>query len=37
MISGSGPMASKTVIDKMADLGLLSDLPESNQLSLFDF
>ncbi|MBA2212750.1 PolC-type DNA polymerase III [Sellimonas intestinalis] len=29
--------ASKTVIDKMADLGLLSDLPESNQLSLFDF
>lgn len=29
--------ASKTVIDKMTDLGLLSDLPESNQLSLFDF
>lgn len=29
--------ASKTVIDKMADLGLLGDLPESNQLSLFDF
>ena len=29
--------ASKTVIDKMGDLGLLSDLPESNQLSLFDF
>ena len=28
---------SKTVIDKMAELGLLSDLPESNQLSLFDF
>nr|WP_294469082.1 PolC-type DNA polymerase III [uncultured Sellimonas sp.] len=29
--------ASKTVIDKMAELGLLADLPESNQLSLFDF
>ena len=29
--------ASKTVIDKMSELGLLSDLPESNQLSLFDF
>lgn len=29
--------ASKTVIDKMAELGLLGDLPESNQLSLFDF
>ncbi len=28
---------SKTVIDLMADLGLLGDLPESNQLSLFDF
>lgn len=28
---------SKTVIDLMADLGLLDDLPESNQLSLFDF
>ena len=28
--------ASKTVIDYMADLGLLGDLPESNQLSLFD-
>ena len=27
---------SKTVIDKMVDLGILSDLPESNQLSLFD-
>ena len=27
---------SKTVIDLMADLGILSDLPESNQLSLFD-
>ncbi|WP_099468837.1 PolC-type DNA polymerase III [Konateibacter massiliensis] len=27
---------SKTVIDLMADLGLLEDLPESNQLSLFD-
>ncbi len=29
--------ASKTVIDYMADLGLLGNLPESNQLSLFDF
>ena len=28
---------SKTVIDLMSDLGLLQDLPESNQLSLFDF
>ena len=28
--------ASKTVVDYMADLGLLGDLPESNQLSLFD-
>ena len=28
--------ASKTVIDYMGDLGLLGDLPESNQLSLFD-
>lgn len=28
---------SKTVIDLMDDLGLFGDLPESNQLSLFDF
>ena len=28
---------SKTICDLMADLGLLGDLPESNQLSLFDF
>ena len=28
---------SKTVIDLMGDLGILGDLPESNQLSLFDF
>ena len=28
--------ASKTVVDYMAELGLLGDLPESNQLSLFD-
>ncbi len=27
---------SKTVADLMADMGLLGDLPESNQLSLFD-
>ncbi len=28
---------SKSVIDLMADLGILGNLPESNQLSLFDF
>ncbi|MFG6330854.1 MAG: PolC-type DNA polymerase III, partial [Lachnospiraceae bacterium] len=28
---------SKTVIDLMGDLGLLEGLPESNQLSLFDY
>lgn len=28
---------SKTVIDLMADMGLMEDLPETNQLSLFDF
>ncbi len=28
---------SKTVVDLMADLGLLGKLPESNQISLFDF
>ncbi len=28
---------SKTLCDWMADMGLLGDLPESNQLSLFDF
>ena len=27
---------SKTVVELMADLGLLGDLPQSNQLSLFD-
>ena len=27
---------SKTVVDMMAELGLLGNLPESNQLSLFD-
>ncbi len=27
---------SKTVIDYMAELGLLTGLPESNQLSLFE-
>ena len=29
--------ASQTVTDLMASLGLLGDLPESNQISLFDF
>ena len=29
--------ASKTVIALLSDLGILGDLPESNQLSLFDF
>ena len=28
---------SKTVIELMSDLGLFGDIPESNQLSLFDF
>lgn len=28
---------SKTVIDLMGDLGILGDIPESNQISLFDF
>ena len=28
---------SKTVVDLMDELGLLGDMPESNQLSLFDF
>ncbi len=28
---------SKTVIDLMDDLGILGEMPESNQLSLFDF
>ena len=28
---------SKTVIDLMAERGLFGDLPQSNQLSLFDF
>ena len=28
---------SKTVIDLMSDLGILGDIPESNQISLFDY
>ena len=28
--------ASKTVVALLGDLGILGDLPESNQLSLFD-
>ena len=27
----------QTVSDKLLELGILSDIPESNQLSLFDF
>ena len=27
---------SKTICDLMAELGILGDLPETNQLSLFD-
>ena len=29
--------ASKTIVGLMADLGILGDIPESNQISLFDF
>ena len=29
--------ASKTIVDLMSNLGLLGNLPESNQISLFDF
>ena len=29
--------ASKTITDMLADLGILGDIPESNQISLFDF
>ena len=29
--------ASKTIVDLMDELGLLGDLPESNQISLFDY
>ena len=36
MILENRTKASKAVVDYMADLGLLGDLPESNQLSLFD-
>ena len=28
---------SKTLVDLMSEMGLFGDLPESNQLSLFDF
>ncbi|MCR4694248.1 MAG: PolC-type DNA polymerase III [Pseudobutyrivibrio sp.] len=28
---------SQTIIDKMVELGIIKDLPQSNQLSLFDF
>lgn len=28
---------SQTITDEMADLGILGDIPESNQISLFDF
>ena len=29
--------ASKTIVELMSSLGLLGNLPESNQISLFDF
>ena len=29
--------ASTTIVDKMAELGLLGDLPETNQISIFDY
>ena len=29
--------ASQTISDIMADLGILGDIPETNQLSIFDF
>ena len=35
-ISGTGKV-SKTICDLMEELGILKGLPESNQLSLFDF
>ena len=28
---------SKSTVELMSDLGIISDLPESNQLSFFDF
>ena len=28
---------SKTIVELMSDLNLFGDIPESNQLSLFDF
>jgi len=29
--------ASKTIVELLDTLGILGDLPESNQISLFDF
>ena len=29
--------ASKTIVEMLDNLGILGDLPESNQISLFDF
>ncbi len=37
MISATAPKVSKTVIDLMDNLGLFGDIPQSNQMSLFDF
>ena len=37
VVSATEDKRDKTVIDLMGDLGLLGDMPESNQLSLFDF
>ena len=36
-IRQEGVKVSQTVLDTMAELGLLGGLPESNQLSIFDF
>ena len=37
IILPEGAVIRKDYIDKLLELGILSDIPESNQLSLFDF
>ena len=37
MISGNVPRRIKTIVELLDTLGILGDLPESNQISLFDF